>query len=98
MEFDCLAPNELPHVSRLYSAYLSGAKKLSEFYAHPPTLAATVRVARELKRAKYYTPEMRSAVTDVLVHQNRLFTGGPLPAAVERNLASLREGAVAVVT
>ncbi len=98
MEFDCLAPNELPRVSRLYSAYLDGAKKLSEFYAYPPTLAAIVRAARELKRGKYYSRETRSAVADILADQNQGFAAGPLPVAVERNLASLREGAVAVVT
>jgi bacillithiol biosynthesis cysteine-adding enzyme BshC len=98
MEFDCLAPNELPRVSRLYSAYLDGAKKLSEFYAYPPTLAAIVRAARELKRGKYYSREMRSTVADILADQNRGFAVGPLPVSVERNLASLREGAVAVVT
>jgi bacillithiol biosynthesis cysteine-adding enzyme BshC len=98
MEFDCLAPNELPRVSRLYSAYLDGAKKLSEFYAYPPTQAAIVRAARELKRGKYYPREMRSAVADVLAEQNHGFTARPLPQALERNLASLREGAVAVVT
>ena len=98
MEFDCLAPNEMPRITRLYSAYLSGAKKLSEFYPHPPTLAAISRVARETKRERRYTSETRSAVADILTGQNRDISGGSLPPAVARNLESLREGAVAVVT
>ena len=98
MEFDCLAPNELPRVTRLYSAYLSGAKKLSEFYPHPPTLAASSRVAREMKRERRYTSETRSAVADILTEQNRDISAGSLPPEVARNLESLREGAVAVVT
>lgn len=98
MEFDCLAPNEMPRITRLYSAYLSGAKKLSEFYPHPPTLAAISRVARETKRERRYTSETRSAVADILTEQNSDISAGSLPPAVARNLESLREGAVAVVT
>lgn len=98
MEFDCLAPNEMPRITRLYSAYLSGAKKLSEFYPHPPTLAAISRVAREMKRERRYTSETRSAVADILADQNTRISANSLPAAVARNLESLREGAVAVVT
>lgn len=98
MEFDCLAPNEIPGITRLYSAYLTGAKRLSEFYAYPPTLAAIGKAARELKRAKRYTREMRAAVTDILTEQNSSLANGSLPESVARNLESLREGAVAVVT
>jgi bacillithiol synthase len=98
MEFDCLAPNEMPRITRLYSAYLSGAKKLSEFYPHPPTLAAISRVTREMKRERRYSSETRSAVADILTDQNTKISANSLPPAVARNLESLREGAVAVVT
>jgi bacillithiol synthase len=98
MEFDCLAPNEIPGVTPLYSAYLTGAKRLSEFYAYPPTLAAIGKAARELKRGKRYTREMRGAVADILTEQNSSLANGELPESVKRNLESLREGAVAVVT
>ncbi len=98
MEFDCLAPNEVPGYTPLYTAYISGAKRLSEFYAHPPTLAAIVRTSRELKRSKQYARAMRIAVADALTDQNLRFGGGELSAGVARNLSSLREGAVAVVT
>ena len=98
MEFDCLAPNELPHITRLYSAYLSGSKRVSEFYPHPPTLAAISRLSRERKRERRYSPEMRSTVANILEEQNLRLGNEQLPAAVSRNLASLREGAMAVVT
>lgn len=98
MEFDCLAPAEIPGTTKLYSAYLTGAKRLSEFYAYPPTLAAITKAARELKRAKRYTRETRSAVADILAEQNSKLVANGMPASVARNLESLREGAVAVVT
>lgn len=98
MEFDCLAPNELPHVTRLYTAYLSGAKKLSEFYPHPPTLAAISSVSRERKRERRYSPEMRAAIANILARQNADISAAGMHPAVERNLASFREGAMAVVT
>ncbi|HET9401461.1 MAG TPA: bacillithiol biosynthesis cysteine-adding enzyme BshC [Candidatus Acidoferrales bacterium] len=98
MEFDCLAPNELPHVTRLYTAYLSGAKKLCEFYPHPPTLAAISSVSRERKRERRYSPEMRAAVANILARQNGDISPAGMHPAIERNLASFREGAMAVVT
>jgi bacillithiol biosynthesis cysteine-adding enzyme BshC len=98
MEFDCLAPNEMPRITRLSSAYLSGAKKLSEFYPHPPTLAAISSVAREMKREQRYPSETRSEVADILTGQNKRIFADSLPPEVARNLESLREGAVAVVT
>lgn len=98
MEFDCLAPNELPHVTRLYTAYLTGAKKLSEFYPHPPTLAAISSVSRERKRDARYPGEMRSALARILSTQNERISASGLHPAVQRNLASFREGAMAVVT
>ncbi len=98
MEFDCLAPNEVPGYTPLYTAYISGAKRLSEFYAYPPTLAAIVRASRELKRGKNYPRSTRIAVADTLADQNSRFSSGVISPSVARNLDSLREGAVAVVT
>lgn len=105
MEYDCLTPANLPHITRLYSDFLSwrakpsASPKLSSFYPHQPTLAGIREAARGLTRGTTrYPGEMRAAVAEILRSQNAGFCGNALPAALERNLALLKGNAVAIVT
>jgi bacillithiol biosynthesis cysteine-adding enzyme BshC len=92
MRFECLAPQDLPHASRLYTAYLTDFRRASAFYAHPPSLEGARAAAAE---ASVGTPtDLRGAVVDALRAQNAAFGGD---ASVEGSLSRLKAGAVAVV-
>jgi bacillithiol synthase len=99
MDPDCLAPDQVPQTSRLYSIYLSNPAQLGAFYAHAPDLKGIRAAARELKAAATrYPAEMRFGVAQVLREQNARFGGGSLDPKVKRNLERLESGAVAIVT
>lgn len=104
MEHDCLTPDSLPHITRLYSDFLSwrskrtSAPKLAGLYAQRPDLAGIKSAIRALTRgAAAYPNEMRAAVVDVLRRQNAAFSDGTLPIRVARNLDRLAGKAVAIV-
>jgi hypothetical protein len=93
MEHDCLRPDSLPHLTRLYSDFLSWrtnktpSAKLNGLYGHRPDLAGVKEAVRELARGpNAYPKEMRAAVVEILRKQNAQFTGGSLSAEVARNL------------
>lgn len=99
MDPDCLAPGEVPHLSRLYAAYLGDFKKVAAAYAHPPDLRGIRAAARELRaRTTRYPAEMRGGVVQILRDQNFRFAGGALHPQAKRNLDRLESGAVAIVT
>lgn len=105
MEHDCLTPAEVPHLTRLYSDFLSRrdghprTARISGPYRHQPTAAGIKEAARALKRGgSLYPAEMRAEVAEILATQNAGFCGGALPAELERNLSLLKKNAVAVVT
>jgi bacillithiol biosynthesis cysteine-adding enzyme BshC len=99
MDPDCLAPKQLPHTSRLYTAYLSKPGRLAAYYAHPADLRGIRAAARELKAGPTrYPAEMRGAVAKILLDQNTRFAGGALTLLAKRNLSRFESGAVAIVT
>lgn len=105
MEHDCLTPGSLPHITRLYSDFLSWRTKrtvvpeLAGLYAHRPDLSGIKSAIRALTRGPAaYSNEMRAAVVQILRQQNTGFSGGQLSAELSRNLDSLSGKAVAIVT
>ncbi len=99
MDPDCLAPEQLPQTSRLYSAYLSKPEKLAAYYSHPADLGGIRAAARELKAgAARYPAEMRWGVVQILRDQNARFAGGALEPQAKRSLERLEAGALAIVT
>jgi bacillithiol synthase len=104
MEHDCLTPETLPHVTRLYSDFLSWRAKgtppakLAGLYGRRPDLAGIKSAIRSLSLGPAaYPKEMRAAVVEILRHQNAAFSDSPLPIEVERNLDLLGGKAVAIV-
>ena len=105
MELDCLTPESLPHVTRLYSDFLSWRTKrtpppkLIGLYGQRPDLSGIKSAISSLSRGPAaYPKEMRAAVTGILRDQNAGFGGGRLSVEVARNLDRLAGKAVAVVT
>ena len=105
MERDCLTPESLPHITRLYSDFLSWRAKgspparLAGLYGQRPNLSGIKSAVRELTRGPAaYSKEMRAAVTETLRAQNTQFSGGQLPPEVAQNLDRLFGKAVAIVT
>jgi len=91
MECHCVPASQLPHVTRVYRAFLEDFPSVSEFYAHAPTLEGARDAAAEVR----YDPAVRAQVVERLRVQNRAFGS---VAAVERNLDRLAGSAVAAVT
>lgn len=91
MECHCISPAELPHVTFLYSTYLTDFSRVSEFYVHPPSPDGISRAAAEV----HLEDSVRRGVVEVLRKQNIAFGGG---LETSRNLDRLHDGAAAVVT
>jgi bacillithiol synthase len=91
MRRECLKPGELPHATKLFTAFLEDFSAVERFYAHPPTLEGVLESAGRVR----WPPEMRAAVVEVLREQNRRLGGD---SAAEQNLDRLAGGAVAVVS
>lgn len=83
--------SSLPHQTKLFLHYLEQFENVADFYAHPPTLAGAVGVAKNLK----FPAERRAAVSEILSAQNAGWGAGP---DVQKNLERLKDGAVAVVS
>jgi len=105
MEHDCLTPDSLPHVTRLYSDFLfwrtkrTPPAKLAGVYGRRPDLSGIKSAIRALTPGSAaYPKEMRAAVVEILRHQNAEFSGEQLPVDVARNLDRLAGKAVAIVT
>jgi bacillithiol biosynthesis cysteine-adding enzyme BshC len=91
MECQCLAPGEVPHTTRLYSAYLENDERVRQFFVHPPAWEAIATAAS----AAQIAPQTRSEVVAALRDQNR---GFGVDASVESNLDRLAAGSAAIVT
>ena len=91
MECHCLAAHELPHTSKLYSAFLTDYARVQRFYAHTPDL----RGAKAAAKNAQVPAEIRSQIAGMLREQNRAFGAGD---DVQRNIDKLAAGAAAVVT
>jgi bacillithiol synthase len=105
MERDCLTPESLPHITRLYSDFLlwrakgTPPAKLAGLYGQRPDLSGIKSAIRGLTRGPAaYPNEMRAAVVEILRAQNTEFAGGQLPAEVALSLDHLSGKAVAIVT
>ncbi|HXM99780.1 MAG TPA: bacillithiol biosynthesis cysteine-adding enzyme BshC [Candidatus Dormibacteraeota bacterium] len=86
-----IPPSSLPHQTKLFLHYLEQFGGVADFYAHPPTFEAAVRVAEALE----FPEERRSAIAEILKEQNAGWGAGP---DVERNLDRLGRGAATVVS
>jgi len=90
---DCrtLLFSQLPHQPKLFLQFVERFSSVKEFYSHAPKMEAVRNVARKLK----FPQERRAEVASALREQNTAFGAGE---ATFQNLASLEEGAVAVVS
>lgn len=89
MRAEALPIAQVPHLTRLYSHYLTDFSRVLPYYACPP-------LSRDWMKTKpEYPAERRAAVTSVLEAQNQAWGAGE---ATQHNLARLRAGAAAVVT
>src|SRR5467141_4898311 len=91
MDCHVLAFRQLPHQPKVFLEYLDHFEKVKSFYAHPPTMGAVTRAARELD----YPDQRRAEVTSILRKQNVDLGAG---AETLSNLDRLEKGAVAVVS
>jgi bacillithiol biosynthesis cysteine-adding enzyme BshC len=105
MEHDCLTSDSLPHVTRLYSDFLSwrtskaAPAKLVGLYGQRPDLSGIKSAVRAIKSGSVaYPKEMRAAVVEILRAQNAEFSNGEIAVEVARNLDRLADKAVAIVT
>jgi bacillithiol biosynthesis cysteine-adding enzyme BshC len=105
MEHDCLTPDSLPHITRLYSDFLSwrtrktAPGRLVGLYGQRPDLSGIKSAIHAIKSGPAaYPREMRAAVVEILRAQNADFSGGNLPTEVAANLDRLADKAVAIVT
>jgi bacillithiol biosynthesis cysteine-adding enzyme BshC len=91
MDCRALPFRQLPHQPQLFLEYLDRFERVKEFYAHPPTIEAVTRAARQLE----YGQERRQEVAALLREQNVTLGAG---AETLSNLERLEKGAVAVVS
>src|SRR5712692_1773415 len=91
MECQCLAPGEVPHTTKLHSAYLESDERVAQFFAHPPAWEAIAAAASAAQIAS----QTRAAVVAALRDQNRAYGAD---ASVESNLDRLAAGSAAIVT
>jgi bacillithiol synthase len=95
MESHCIPFREIPHTTKLFSAFLEDFSRIASFYGHPPTSAGIEAAAREVN----LHPATRQSVVEILREQNRRFaSGNHLDSLTARNLDRLAAGAVAIVT
>jgi bacillithiol synthase len=91
MECSYIPAAELPGATTLYATFLDNFSRVSEFYAHPPSLSGIEQAAKDVR----LEDSVRRGVVEVLREQNLAFGGDE---HTFRNLDRLRDGAVAVVT
>src|SRR5712692_5282919 len=91
MECQCLAPGEVPHTTKLHSAYLESDERVTQFFAHPPAWEAIAAAASAAQIAS----QTRAAVVAALRDQNGAYGAD---ASVESNLDRLAAGSAAIVT
>jgi len=95
MESHCISFREIPHTTKLLSAFLEDFQNVAAYYAHPPTAQGIASAAGEVR----LDPAARQSVVEILREQNRrLAPGQELSPEVSRNLDRLAAGAHAIVT
>ncbi len=92
MRCECLSFGAIPHSTRLFLDYLTGAGKVAQFYPRTPSLQDWIFAESPLIQ---YDSARRERVADILEAQNRAYGCGEQTIA---NLARFRQGASAVVT
>ncbi|HUS18679.1 MAG TPA: bacillithiol biosynthesis cysteine-adding enzyme BshC [Terriglobales bacterium] len=93
MRAESLPLTQLPHVSRLYSHYLTDFSKVLPYYACPPLSRDWLQGSAAARAA--YPTSRRKQVAAVLEAQNKGWNASPQALA---NVERLRSGACAVVT
>jgi len=88
----CVPFQQIPHTTRLFLDYLSGAPSVRTFYPRSPNFAEWMK---EEALAVRYDAGRRSQVSDILEKQNRNWDASPKTLA---NIERLRKGALAAVT
>ncbi len=91
MECRCFNSTLVPHTTALYSSYLTDFPKVSDFFAHPPTLQAVQTASGEVK----IDPGLRRKVAEILRGQNRAFGADH---STETALDQFASGAAAIVS
>jgi bacillithiol biosynthesis cysteine-adding enzyme BshC len=91
MEFHCLSFRDVPHTTKLFSAFLEDFKRVAQYFNHPPTASGVTAAASEVR----LDTAVRRGVIEVLREQNHSFGAD---ASTNRNLDRLASGAVAIVT
>jgi bacillithiol synthase len=81
----------LPHQPKLFVRLVDDFPSVSRFFAHPPTLDAVTKAARDFK----FPADRRKEVAAILRRQNASLRAGP---ATQANLDRLEQGAVAIVS
>ncbi len=84
---------QLPHVTRLYSDYLTNFSKVLPYYGCPPLSRDWMAGGAPVRSA--YPDARRQRIAAVLEAQNKAWNASPQTLA---NIARLRSGAAAVVT
>ena len=90
MRFECLGPQDVPHLSRLTSSYFTDFPSVRKYYDHPPTLEGLRTAAATA--GKGGVP--RASIVSALRLVNDRFGSD---VSVARSLDRLAEGAVAIV-
>jgi len=90
MRFECLPPQQVPHLSRLTRAYLTDGSKVRAYFEYSPTLAGVVAAASIPQYSSAQRSELVSALRDVNLNLGA-------DSSVTRSLDHLASGAVAVV-
>jgi bacillithiol biosynthesis cysteine-adding enzyme BshC len=91
MECHCFSSIQIPHTTVLYSNYLTDFSKVSDLFAHAPSIESVERVSGEVKADL----RMRQKVAEILRQQNRGFGSD---ASLEAALDQFASGATAIVS
>ena len=91
MRFECLAPRDVPHLSRLATSYFDDFGRVGSYFHHAPTLEGARAAAAESGKGTV----ARDALVAALRPLNQRLGSD---ASASRNLDRLSAGAVAVVT
>ena len=92
MKSQCLPFAQIPHTTRLFSAFLAYSENVRPFYPHSPYFDEWVKSE---SAALKYDPGRRESVSAILDRQNKSWDASPQTL---ENIERFRRGAAAVVT
>jgi bacillithiol synthase len=69
MESHCISFREIPETTELFISFLEDFRRVSAYYAHPPTIAGVEGAAKQVNLAE----DIRKRVVEVLREQNARF-------------------------